>query len=209
MRLAGLYLRSRRVGRAFLTLGISAAVAWALTWFLVSRTPYGVGHGGLTMMLVFGTLAAACVIGASAHSPFGDAERTAARPLPPLRFGQLAGLLFWAALVLCAALLTFDLEGARPAYPLLVLLRNLAFLAGLALVTARIAGARLSWVAPFVLSIAYLTFMGSGSDVISAWANRSYNGLHGPSWILALVTVAAGLGLVCSFGTRESAEGWE
>lgn len=203
MRLAGLYLRSRRVGRAFLTLGISAVVAWALTWFLVSQTPYGVRHGGLTMMLVFGALAAACVIGVSAHSPFGDAERAVARPLSPLRFSQLAGSILWAALALCAALLTFDLEGARPEYPLYVLLRNLAFLSGIALVTARIAGARLSWIAPFVFALAYLTFMGSGSDVLAAWANRSYHGLHGPSWLAALAILAIGLGLVCYFGTRE------
>ena len=161
MRLAALYLRSRRAGRAALTLLAVAPVAWALTWLLVSQTPYGVGRGGLTLLLVFGSLAVACVVGASAGSPFDEAERVTARPLSPLRLGHLVGLLLCSAFFLSVALLAFDLEGARPAYPLLVLLRNLAGLVGLALLAAGVAGARLSWVPPFALALAYPTLAGS------------------------------------------------
>lgn len=205
MRLVGLYLRSRLAGRAILILGLVAPIAWALTWLLVSQTPYGVASGGLTLLLVFGTLAAACVVGASVRSPFGDTELAAARPLLPLRLGHLFGLLLWSALTLCAVLLTFDLDGARPEYPLLVMLRNLAALTGLALLTARGVGARLSWVLPFVSAIAYLTLMASDNDVLASYANRSYHGLHGPAWALSLAVLALGLGLVCLFGARESA----
>ncbi len=205
MRLAALYLRSRLAGRAVLILGLLAPVTWALTWLLVSQTLYGVSRGGLTLLLVFGALAAACVVGASTRSPFGDAELAAARPLSPLRLGHLSGLLLWAALTLSAVLFAFDLDGARPEYPLLVLLRNLAAFAGLALLTARLAGARLSWLSPFVAAVAYLTLMGSGNDVLAYWASRSYDGAHGPAWAVSLAVLALGLGLVCPYGARESA----
>lgn len=205
MRLAGLYLRSRLAGRAVLILGVVAPVAWALTWLLVSQTPYGVAHGGLTLLLVFGTLAAACVVGASTRSPFGDAELAAAHPLSPLRLGHLSGLLLWAVLTLSAVLLAFDLEGAKPAYPLLVLARNLAAFAGLAFLTARLVGARLSWVPPFVAAIAYLTLMASDNDVLASYANRSYDGAHGLAWAVSLVALVLGLGFVCAYGARESA----
>ena len=205
MRLAALYLRSRRAGRAALTLLAVAPVAWALTWLLVSQTPYGVGRGGLTLLLVFGSLAVACVVGASAGSPFDEAERVTARPLSPLRLGHLVGLLLCSAFFLSVALLAFDLEGARPAYPLLVLLRNLAGLVGLALLAAGVAGARLSWVPPFALALAYLTLAGSSSGVLSSWAMGSRHGLHGPSWAVALASLIAGLAVVCLYGVREPA----
>ena len=205
MRLAALYLRSRRAGRAALTLLAVAPVAWALTWLLVSQTPYGVGRGGLTLLLVFGSLAVACLVGASAGSPFDEAERVTARPLSPLRLGHLVGLLLCSAFFLSVALLAFDLEGARPAYPLLVLLRNLAGLVGLALLAAGVAGARLSWVPPFALALAYLTLAGSSSDVLSSWALSSRHGLHGPSWAVALALLIAGLAVVCLYGARDAA----
>lgn len=205
MRFAGLFLRSRRAGEAVLVLAGVALSCWALTWFLVSRTPYGVARGGLTLTLVFGALAAACVVGAGAGSPFGDAERTAARPLAPARLWHLLGLLVWSSLVLCAALLAFDLDGARPRYPLLVLLRDVSALGGTALIFARVLGVRFYWMPTFALSIGYLTAMGSGNDVFSAFANASYHGLHAPSWIAALLALAFGLGLVCLRGAREPA----
>lgn len=203
MRLAGLYLRSRRAGWALLTVALVSPVVWGLTWLLVSRTAYGVTGGGLTLLLVFGTLTAACVVGASSGSAFGDAERVAARPLLRLRFGHLLGLLLWSAFLLSIVLSAFDLDGARPEYPLLMLLRNLSGFAGLALLGARAAGAWLSWIPPFVSAVAYLAFGGSGSDVLSAWALHSYHGLHGPSWGIALALLAAGLCLVCLFGSRD------
>lgn len=182
----------------------TAAVCWALTWWLFSQTPYGAARGGLSLTLVFGSLAAACVVGASAGSPFGDAELTSARPLAPARFLHLSGLFLWSSLVLCCVLLLFDLAGARPEHPLLVLVRNVVALGGLALFSARLFGARFSWIPPFVFSIGSLTAMGSGSDVLSAFVNRSYDGLHGPSWMAALLVLVAGLGSICARGARET-----
>lgn len=205
MRLAVLFLRSRRAGTAVMVLAATAAVCWVLTWWLFSQTPYGAARGGLSLTLVFGSLAAACVVGASAGSPFGDAERTSARPLAPVRFLHLFGVLLAASLVLCCVLLPFDLTGARPEHPLLVLVRNVAVLGGLALLSARLFGVRPSWIPPFVLCIGYLTAAGPGSDVLSTFVNRSHDGLHAPSWIAALLLLVVGLGLVCARGARQTA----
>lgn len=205
MRFAKLYLRSRRVGWALLTLLSASSVVWMLTWLLVSGTPYGVARGGLTMILVFGALVAACVVGASADSPFGDAERASARSLASFRLAHLSGLLFSSALLLSTALLTFELDGARPEYPLLVLLRNILVLTGLALIAARAVGARVSWFVPFTAAIACTTLMGSGGDIFSAWTTNSYHGLHRLSWVTAVVLISAGLTVVCFYGARETA----
>lgn len=138
----------------------------------------------------------------AASSPFGDTELTGARSLAPVRFGHLSALLFFAAFVLSGALLAFDLDGARPEYPLLVLLRNLAGFSGLALVTAWIVGTHLSWVPPFAAAIAYLTIMGTGGDPISRWAMRSYDGSHGSAWVVALVLLLLGVVAVSLRGSR-------
>lgn len=205
MRFVELYLRSRRTVPALLALLGVTVVVWALTWWLVSGTPYGVARGGLTMILIFGALTVACVVGASTGSPFGDAERTSARPLAPFRLGHLLALILASALLLSAALLSFDLDGAHPPYPLLVLLRNTIALSGLALISARIVGARSSWFTPFTTAIAYMTLVGSGGDLFSSWTRSSYHGLHGPSWAIAATLIVAGLATVCLHGARETA----
>jgi hypothetical protein len=163
-----------------------------------------VARGGLTLTLVFGALAAACVVGASSGSPFGDTERTVSRPLAALRCGHLGSLLVWSALVLSAALLAFDLDDARPVYPLLMLVRDIFGLGGIALITARLVGDHLPWLPPLAFSIAYLTVMGSGGHVLAAFANRSYQGPHGPAWVVALLLFAAGMCAIGVYGARES-----
>ncbi len=61
--------------------------------------PYGeMPEVVLVPVLLFVPLVAACVIGVSTRSPFGDSKQTSARSLPALRFLYLAGLLVWGAL---------------------------------------------------------------------------------------------------------------
>ena len=206
-----LYLRSRLVGRSALTLAFTFLAAWGLSWFLISQQISGVGHGGLTPIQLLATLLAACILGASIHSPFGDAERTVAYTLSPLRLGHLSGLLIWSVLLLVIALLAFDLHGARPAYPFLVLVRNLVGFTGLALLTARLLGARISWIlpvalgiSPFVLLVASRNAVSRTTELILSWQLQS--GGDKVSWTIALVLFAAGLGLICIFGPQEPAD---
>lgn len=205
MRLAGLYLRSRLAGYAALCLAGVALLSWAgMAWTLADPT-YSVSTGALIPMIILGTLTSACVVALTTHSPFGDVERTAARTLPPLRLGHIGALILWGALTLATGLLTFDLEGAWPANPLLMLLRDLAGFAGLALLAARLLGSGLSWTAPLVYAAILLVDVGTGVGApLWAWPLRP--GTDGASWSIALVMLATGLALVCSSGTRESVE---
>ena len=118
-----------------------------------------------------------------------------------MRLLHLGGLLVWAALVLAVALLRFDPEGARPAQPLLVLLRNLAGLTGLALLAARLIGARVAWIPP----LAFLTFstvavrQAEGPSLWDWLFRASTDGAPGVA-VLALLVLR--LRLVCSHGAR-------
>jgi hypothetical protein len=97
VRLAHLFLRSRRAGWAALYLiGIAALIAGlrfldAAVW-ASERNQF---HAELVvaMQMAFVPLAAALVIGVGAHGPFGELERTVSRSLPVLRSSHLAALL--------------------------------------------------------------------------------------------------------------------
>ena len=204
-RLAVLYLRSRLVGWALLVLSFLALASWATTWWAIRRPEHDVTDGALIPILAFATLAAACLVVATARSPFGDAELTVAYPLPPLRLGHLAGLLLLSASTLAAALLLFDLEGAWLAYPLLALLRNLVGFTGLALLAALVVGARLSWIVPLTFdALAYLTARLS-EDTYAQWAWHLQSGRDELSWVVALALLIAGLSVVCLYGARDPA----
>ena len=206
MRFAALYLRSRRAGGAVATLLLVAFLSWAGTQYSLSQHNR-VDGGALIPFLVLGALAAACVVGAGAGSPFGEAERTVSRPLSPIRLGHLGGLLLIAALTLGAVLLTIDLHGARPGAPTFMLMRNLVGFGGLALLFARVAGARLSWVLPLVLGIAPV-FGGLRPDgTFPAWAWQMQPGNDNLSWAISLALFLAGLALICLLGTRDTTNG--
>ena len=99
--------------------------------------------------------------------------------------------------LLTAVLRSFDLAGAWPD-PLPALLRNLAGFLGLALLKARLVGARLSWTVPVAFAMfAYLTArkpdntLQPGQDVLS--------------WTVTFLLFAAGFGLACLHGVRQPA----
>ncbi len=94
--------------------------------------PYGeMPEVVLVPVLLFVPLAAACVIGVSTRSPFGDLEQTSARSLLALRFPHLAGLLVWGALALFLAATAWRLPQAE-----LILARTLLGLVILAFLAA-------------------------------------------------------------------------
>lgn len=179
-----------------------APLSWAGTAWLVARPEVGMGRGAFVPLLAFVTAIAASMISTGTGSPFGDAERTVARSLPPLRFGHLAGLLSAAAILLGATLLSLDLGDAWP-YPMPALLRNLAGFSGLAFLAARLIGARLSWIAPVVFgTFAYLTAR-KPDDTFASWAWQMQPGQDVVSWTVALPLLVAGLGLVCLYGASQ------
>ena len=215
MRLAGLYARSRLAGYALAVLALVALVSWAAALGLVSR-PFAVPEVALVPVLVFAPLAAACVVVACASSPFGETELTASYGLPALRLGHLAGLLTCAALALLAAV------AWGPGHGGWMLARNLLGFAGLALLAARVVGARMSWIVPFAF-VTVATFVGraeareeperdgplaelmglvpAGEYEWWAWPLRPGDDPY--SWAVVLGLVFVGLSLVCLFGARD------
>lgn len=203
-RLVALYLRSRRAGWVLLVVASLAPLSWAGTAWLISLPEVGTGRGAFIPLLAFVTVIAAAAISTGSGSPFGDAERTVARPLQTLRFGHLAGLLAVAAILLGVTLLALDIGDAWP-YPLAALLRNLAGFSGAALLTALLIDARLSWTVPVVFGMfAYLTAR-KPDDTFTSWAWQMQPGQDVLSWTVALLLLVAGLGLVCLYGARELA----
>jgi hypothetical protein len=183
-----LYLRSRLAGRA---LALLAAIA-ALTWFALWQ---GEGESNaLILALVTMPLAAAVVLGASARSPFGEAERAASRSLPALRLAHLASLLALAGAGLALAAAAW---GVAPVEWQLA--RNLAGYAGLAWAAARVFGAGVAWVAPLGYGALALIAGGSGRW---AWPSELPN--HRWSVGLPLALGAAGLAVVALGGARDA-----
>ena len=144
-RLLWLYLLSRRVPLALLLITATAAVLRA-----VQPWTEGTGEAAGLLPLVL-TVTAAAVIVTSTASPFGDPER-ATYPLSRLRLTHLLAILLAAATLLGLARLHHDPLGA---------IRNLAGFTGLALLTARLVGALLSWITP----LAYVIYCGGAIDV--------------------------------------------
>ena len=199
-------MRSRLAGWSSVMMAALALFSWASTAWLLSFPHSDVESGSLVPMLTLATLAAACVVGISVRSPFGDIERTVARPLPPLRLLHLGGSLAWAALVLAIGLFAFDLEGARPAQPLLVLLRNLAGLTGLALLSARLIGARAAWMPPLAF-VTFSTVVVRQVEGPTLWDWPFRDGTDGVPGVAALALLAVGLWVGCSYGASGPSRG--
>ena len=167
---------------------------------LLLTLPYGQAQEILLApVLLFVPLAAACVLGTSAGSPFGDLDLTAARSLSSLRFLQLSGLLVCGSLALSLIAVGWELPHAE-----LQLTRNLAGLSGLALLAAHLLGAGLSWTLPLVY-VSLVQFAGrNAKGDLASWAWPMQPATDGGSWVAALGLIVCGLALACLSGTRQS-----
>lgn len=190
MRLPGLYLLSRRASWALLVLTILALATSTYTGALIFAG-VAVEDWALIPTMIAVAPAVGSVVGVSTHSPFGDVERTVARPIYTLRAEHLGGLILCAVLLFTAVLSAFDLRDAFPEYPLLAFPRNVLGYAGIALIGARLMGARISWLLPFVAIAAPFPWtLWSGTDTFS--------------WLIALSLFAIGFIVVCLRGARDS-----
>lgn len=206
MVLSGLYLRSRSAGYAAGCIVAIALCVWGLGSWLLSLPDITVNSVRFVYLLVLSPVLVACVVGASAHSPFGETEQTAARPLPPLRFGHFAGLIGLAAIALTSAALVWGLDGNDSYRTVLTLLRNVGGFTGLILLVALAVDGRLSWVLPLTFSV-YALIRGlnpDGSWEQWAWPMRPVT--DELSWAISLGLLVAGLVLVCVLGTRRPSQ---
>jgi len=198
MRLGYLFLRSRMTGPSLACLLGVTAVTWQWAWW-VKQDP-----GILFLIVVMTPLAAATVIGVSCRSPFGEAERTAGRWLPALRLGHLAGLLLLGG----GALAVVGRGWAEPDGEL-ALVRNVAGLAGLAFLAARVVGGGLSWIAPLGYVVLAFFVGGAGENELPRWAWVVQPAAHEPSRYWAAGLLAAGLLAIAFAGARESPDAVE
>ena len=188
MRFAGLYLRSRLAGHvAAYLLGVGL-LGWLATRLFQALVP----------MLVVLPVAAACLVGLSARSPFGEVETTTSRPLPLLRFGHLAGLLAYGAVALSFATPLWGMDQVD-----WLLARNLLGFAGLSLLSARVLGSGLSWMPPFAYGSIVLI---AGRDIKGEWTRWAWPTQpveDVPSAFVAGVLLIAGFAIACLTEARE------
>lgn len=155
VKFASLYLRSRHGGYTVIGLLVVALLGWIAARLLLTPA-YGIPEKVIEEILTAASLIvpliAACVIGLSARSPFGEEEETASRYLPAVRLYHLGGLLVCGLLMLSLMASTWELDYAEG-----TLARNLAGLTGLALLTARALSSSLSWMGPIAYGVLAIT----------------------------------------------------
>ena len=190
-RLAWLHLRSRRVPAGILALALCGGLLHAaLHWhWAFNSGPYA---QQVPMIIDAG---AAAVIAVTAHSPFGETERSAGRWLPCLRL--------FAAAVMCGlaiALLALGATGQSLNDGVLVLARNVIGITGIGLLCSLVTGGLLAWTLP----MGYMVFCQYA--LLSAWAAPWTWPVRPPAdrgaWICACAVFAAGLLLFTVRGPR-------
>jgi hypothetical protein len=198
VRLAWLYLRSRRALSALAALLACGLVLWAALEF---HWWYGTGNAADELPDLLEACAAA-IIGVTAHSPFGEPERATGRWLPFLRSALI--------LALCGAAIGFLAAAAAVAYDpqagvalsqgMLAVARNLLGFTGVALLCSLAIGGLLSWIGPLAyVGLCQCAAIANYSEPLT-WASRPPADRGG--WIAALVVFALGLAAFTIRGPR-------
>lgn len=191
LRLTRLFWASRRVPAS---VGVLAAVGVALR-VVLHWTP-ATGTYSVMFPLIVET-ASAAVVAVSTRSPFGEPERATGRWLPFLRLGSvmlLTGVAFGA--------LAAGTAGGHLAMGIPGLLRDVAGLTGVALLTAAVTGGSLSWLGPLAYVVLSIYAVQESWTTPWLWPARP-PGDHGAAVCAALV-FAAGAALVAVRGARET-----
>jgi len=190
LRLARLYMVSRRVPAALGVLAALGAVLWtALHWH------WSVAGGATAQQLV--PLAvetgAAAVIAVATYGPFGEPERATGRWLPYLRLG--------AAVVLTTAAVGALAVGAVAGYlpgGTLAMLRNLAGLAGTGLLSAAVLGGARAWAGPMAYLLLAEGALTAGWTTPWIWPARPPHDLGAA--LCAAVVFTAGTAIITMRG---------
>jgi hypothetical protein len=198
LRLVRLHLTSRRVPVALAVLAvIGAALRAALGWHWIPASGTGAPQLSaleLPMLLEAGT---ASIIAVTTYSPFGEPERATGRWLPWLRLGTAVALTAAAVGALAAGAAAAHLGDGT-----LGMLRNVAGLTGIGLLTAAVTGGALAWIGP----MAYLVV--AELALVNAWVTPWTWPARPPhdrgAAVCAAVVLAAGLVVTTVRGARDS-----
>jgi hypothetical protein len=191
-RLVRLYLASRRALTCLLVLiAFAVALRTALHWMPRS----GLASRQLPLTIQAG---AAALIGVTTRSPFGEPEHATGRWLPLLRLGTVMMLAGAAVGALAAGSASAHLAGGA-----LGMLRALAGLTGIALLTAALLGGALAWVGPMAYLAVTLHALEAGWTTPWVWPARPLHD-RGAALCAALV-FAAGVVVITVRGARDTA----
>jgi len=194
LRLAWLYLVSRRAPAALALLAGFGALLWAaLHWH------WNVAGGAAAAIVIplVTESGAAAVIAVTTYGPFGEPERATGRWLPWLRLGAAVVLTAAAIGVLAAGATGGDLPGGFVA-----MARNVAGLTGTGLLAAAALGGMLAWTGPMAYLV--LTESALAAGLTTPWVWPARPPLDRGGAICAYAVFAAGLALVTARGVRES-----
>jgi hypothetical protein len=194
MRLAWLYLISRRAPAALGLLTALGCLLWAaLHWH------WNVAGGPAAQELIPLVVesGAAAVIAVTTYGPFGELERATGRWLPYLRLG--AALLLSAAAV--GALAAGATGGVLPGGTL-AMARNLAGMTGIGLLSAAVFGGAFGWAGPMAYLLVTETALAGAPTTPWIWPARSPHDLGGA--LCAYGVFAAGLAVIMLRGARDS-----
>jgi hypothetical protein len=193
LRLARLYLVSRRIPAALALLAGLGAVLWAALHWHWSIA--GGAAAQLVVPLVVET-GAAGVIAVTSYGPFGEPERATGRCLPVLRLGAAAGLTAAAVGVLALGATGGFMPGG-----VLALVRNVSGLAGTGLLSAVLLGGALAWVGPMAYLLVTEGALAGGWTTPWIWPGRPPHDAGGA--LCAGLVFAAGIALITIRGCRE------
>jgi hypothetical protein len=195
VRLVRLHLVSRHVPAAVAVVLISAvALRIALHW------PWNT-YGALQLPLMFET-ACAAAIAVTTASPFGEPERATGRWLPFLRLGVAVSLTAIATGVLAAA----GTGGAHLAGGALGVLRNVAGLTGIGMLSAALLRGALGWTGPaaYMMVAVYALYTQWHGPALSTpwiWPARPPHDVGAA--ICAGLVFAAGIAVITIRGARD------
>jgi hypothetical protein len=173
--------------------GSSVVLRAALEWHWIPST------GWLTQQVpVLLEAGAASVIAMTTYSAFGEVERATGLRLPYLRLGAVLGLTGIAVGLLCATAAAADLPGGT-----LDVVRNVAGITGIGLLSAAVIGAGLSWIGP----MAYLVLCEWAilNHRTSPWLWPTRAAHDSAAALCATLSFVAGAVLITVWGARQTA----
>jgi len=194
LRLAWLYAASRRIPAAAGLLAALGVLLWAAL-----RWRWNIAGGAAARMFLPQVIetAAAAVIAVTSYGPFGEPERATGRWLPWLRLG--------AAVLLTAAAVGLLAAGATAGYlpgGSLALLRDVAGVTGIGLLSAVILGGAFGWTGPLAYVLVTEVALAGHPTTPWLWPARPPYDLGGA--LCAAGLFAAGIVLIALRGDRVS-----
>jgi hypothetical protein len=197
LRLVWLYAVSRRIPVA---LGLLAALGVFLWCALHWRWNIAGGPAAQEVIPLTVEAGCACVIAVSTYGPFGETERGTGRWLPYLRLGAAVALTAIAYGALAAGATGGQLPGGA-----LAMLRDLAGIIGIGLVSAAALGGAFGWTGPLAYLLVTEVALTGQPTTPWVWAARPSHDLGGA--LCAALLLIAGTAAVTFFGARDAGLG--